>query len=92
MSKPRDPDGTLVSKIPEIMAGLSLRPMDLVRRNISLTVAYRAAAGELTFHVNTLAKLADALGVGNPLSLVEYIPAQSEKDAQAGVPAAVEVS
>lgn len=74
--------GTLVSKIPQIMKTLEFTPRDLVERGVTQDVAYRAARGEVSFHLITLVQIADALEVSSFNDLITYFPPASKQGEQ----------
>jgi DNA-binding Xre family transcriptional regulator len=66
-------DGTLVSKIPDLMLERKVNPMDLIRKGLAMNTAYRAARGETDFTLGTLAVICDVLDADGLDDLIEYV-------------------
>ncbi len=65
--------GTLISKIPDLMAERKVNPMDLVRKGLAMNTAYRAARGGIDFTLGTLATICDVLEADGLDDLIEYV-------------------
>lgn len=70
--------GNVVSHVPKLLEKRGWGPMDLVRKaNVSVRTAYRLAAGESDFTVQTLGKLCELFEL--PVNkIIEFFPSEEQ--------------
>lgn len=73
--------GNVISHVPKLLAKRGWGPMDLVRKaDIGVRTAYRLAAGDADFTVQTLSKLCELFGL--PVEkIIEFNPSEEQPKA-----------
>jgi DNA-binding Xre family transcriptional regulator len=66
--------GKFKSHVPDLLIKRGWEPIDLIRKGMSVTSAYRAAAGETEIHTRTLLQLCDVFEVKSIDKIFEYTP------------------
>lgn len=64
--------GTLVSKIPDLLAQRQWGAMDLIRRGLSVATSYKIVRGDISFTLDTVRVLCDIFEVRSLDELFEY--------------------